>query len=93
MQFEWDKEKAVINFRKHGVSFAEAETVFGNPLARIFDDEIHSFAEKREIIVGYSIDDRLLIISFTERDNETVRIISAGAATPGEKRKYENADE
>jgi uncharacterized DUF497 family protein len=52
MQFEWDKEKAVINFKKHGVSFAEAETVFGNPLSRIFDDEIHSFAEKREIIVG-----------------------------------------
>ncbi|HEX9960212.1 MAG TPA: BrnT family toxin [Pyrinomonadaceae bacterium] len=55
MQFEWDKEKAGINFKKHGESFAEAETVFGNPLSRIFDDETHSFEEKREIIVGYSI--------------------------------------
>jgi hypothetical protein len=93
MQFEWDKEKAAVNLKKHGVGFDEAETVFGSSLSRIFDDETHSFEEKREIIIGYSIDNRLLIISFTERDNETVRIISAREATPKERRKFENADE
>lgn len=93
MQFEWDKEKAEINLKKHGGSFDEAETVFGNSLSRIFDDETHSFEEKREIIIGHSIQSRLLIISFTERDNETVRIISARETTPREKREYENADE
>lgn len=50
MHFEWDKEKAASNLKKHGVSFAEAETVFGDSLARIFDDE-HSFDERRSGIV------------------------------------------
>ena len=54
MQFEWDAEKAQNNFKKHGVSFAEAGTVFGDPLARIFEDEEHSFDEKRNGIVGNS---------------------------------------
>lgn len=54
MQFEWNKEKAASNFKKHGVSFEEAETVFGDALARIFDDEEHSVEEKRNGIVGYS---------------------------------------
>ena len=92
MQFEWDKEKAAANLKKHGVSFEEAKTVFGDSLARIFDDEDHSFEEKRNGIVGYSIQKRLLIVSFTERENDTIRIISAREATPGERRKYENAD-
>ena len=90
MQFEWDIEKAAGNFKKHKVAFSEAETVFGDPLAKIFDDEIHSFAEKREIIIGHSTENRLLIISFTERENVTVRIISARETTPTERRKYEN---
>ena len=46
MQFEWDDVKAETNLKKHGVSFAEAETVFGDSLARIFDDEEHSFDER-----------------------------------------------
>ena len=53
MQFEWNEEKAESNLKKHGVSFAEAETVFGNFLARIFDDEEHSFDERRSGIVGH----------------------------------------
>lgn len=92
MQFEWDEEKAAANRRKHGVGFDEAETVFGDPLARIFDDERHSLDEKREIIIGHTIENRLLVICFTERENDTVRIVSAREATPREKRKYENAD-
>lgn len=91
MQFEWNPEKAKTNLKKHKVDFAEAETVFGDPLAKIFDDEEHSFEEKREIIVGHSTENRLLIISFTERENDTVRIISASLTTPQQRKDYENA--
>jgi uncharacterized DUF497 family protein len=63
MQFEWNSEKAETNLKKHKVDFVEAETVFGDPLAKIFNDEEHSFEEKREIIVGHSAGNRLLIIS------------------------------
>ena len=91
MQFEWNPEKAELNLKKHGIDFTEAETVFGDPLAKIFDDEEHSFDEKREIIIGHSVQNLLLIVSFTERENDTVRIISARITTPKERRDYENA--
>jgi uncharacterized DUF497 family protein len=90
MQFEWDNEKAEANFKKHGVSFVEASTVFADVLARIFDDEEHSFEEKRNGIVGHSSDNRLLIVAFTERENDTIRIISARETTPKERRNYED---
>lgn len=90
MQFEWDIEKAEKNFKKHGVSFEEAKTVFGDFLARIFDDEEHSAAEKRNGIVGHSTENRLLIISFTEREDDTIRIISARETKARERRKYED---
>ncbi len=92
MQFEWNTKKAETNFRKHNVDFSEAGTVFGDPLAKIFDDEEHSFEEKREIIVGHSIQNRLSIINFTERENDTVRIISARSPTPQERKDYKNAE-
>jgi uncharacterized DUF497 family protein len=91
MQFEWNPEKAETNLKKHKVDFAEAETVFGDPLAKIFDDEAHSFEEKREIIVGHSTQNRLLIICFAEKENDTVRIISARLTTSRERKDYENA--
>ncbi len=91
MQFEWNPEKAELSLKKHDVDFFEAETVFGDPLAKIFDDEEHSIDEKREIIVGHSNKNRLLIVSFTERENNMVRIISARITTPKERRDYENA--
>ena len=90
MQFEWNPEKAEANLKKHGVSFEEAKTVFGDFLARIFDDEEHSFEEKRNGIVGHSSKTRLLIISYTERENDTIRIISARETTSRERRKYED---
>jgi uncharacterized DUF497 family protein len=52
--FEWGKKKAGINIQKHNVDFEEAKTVFYNPLSKLFDDEIHSIKEKREIIIGHS---------------------------------------
>ncbi|MEH1830287.1 MAG: BrnT family toxin [Nostoc sp.] len=88
MEFEWDELKATANLTKHGVSFEEAKTVFDNVLAVIFDDEAHSVNEKREIIIGHSRNNRLLLISFTERSN-IIRIISARLATRREREDYE----
>lgn len=88
MQFAWDEKKKDHNERKHGVSFEEAETVFLDPLALIFDDEWHSVNEEREIIIGLSAGSRLLIISFTEKNN-VIRIISAREATNKERKDYE----
>ena len=83
------REKAESNLKKHGVSFAEAETVFGDSLARIFDDEEHSFDERRNGIFGHSTANQPLIISFTERGNNKIRTISAREVTSAERRKYE----
>ena len=87
--FEWDEEKAKSNWIKHGVSFDEATTVFDDSLARIFDDELHSTDERREIIMGRSINNRLLVVCFTERPNERIRIINARLRTPKEQKAYE----
>ncbi|MEH1790483.1 BrnT family toxin [Nostoc sp.] len=89
MEFEWDKSKAAANLKKHGVSFEEAKTVSSNSLAVIFDDEAHSsIDEQREIIIGHSQQNFLLLISFTERSN-AIRIISARLATRKEREDYE----
>jgi uncharacterized protein len=87
--FEWDETKARSNRRKHGVSFEEASTVFANPLAAIFPDPDHSQDEIREILVGHSDRNRVLVVSFTERGS-AVRIISARVATLRERKDYEN---
>ncbi|MEH2410314.1 BrnT family toxin [Nostoc sp.] len=88
MEFEWDKSKAAANLKKHGVSFEEAKTVFSNSLAVIFDDEAHSIDEQREIIIGHSQQNLLLLISFTERSN-AIRIISTRLPTRKEREDYE----
>ena len=59
-------------------------------MARVFEDEEHSFEERRSGIVGHSIENRLLIISFTEKENDTIRIISARESTPKERRNHED---
>ena len=86
--FEWDDDKAASNEQKHGVTFVEAATVFDDPVAVIFSDPDHSDDEEREIIVGYSQRDRLLVVSFTSRP-PNVRIISARRASPKERHKHE----
>ncbi|MGH9408453.1 MAG: BrnT family toxin [Vicinamibacterales bacterium] len=87
-EFEWDATKADENFKKHGVSFQEALTVFADPLARIFGDPDHSAGERRELVVGHSAQQHLLVVSFTERASRT-RITSAREATVHERRDYE----
>lgn len=69
VRFQWDPQKAANNARRHRVTFAEAATVFQDPLAFIFDDEDHSVEELREIIVGHSSQNRLLVVSFIERED------------------------
>ena len=88
VDFEWDPAKARENLKNHGVTFEEAVTVFGDPLARIFDDPDHSIDERREIIVGHSRTQRLLLVCFTERPPR-VRIIGARRATSRERQDYE----
>jgi uncharacterized DUF497 family protein len=88
MEFEWAQEKAAANFAKHGVSFEEAETVFGDPLYVDFYDPDHSVDEHRYIIIGESRQRRLLIVSYTERD-DVVRLISAREVTRSERETYE----
>ena len=68
LQFEWDSKKAETNKVKHGVSFEEAITVFADPLARIFEDPEHSEIERREIIIGHSAKQNLVLVSFVEGD-------------------------
>jgi hypothetical protein len=87
-EFEWDAAKAAENEKKHGVAFDEALTVFADSLARIFDDPDHSEEEVREIIVGHSGQQRLLLVSFIERPGR-VRIISARPVTRRERKAYE----
>ncbi|MFP4031499.1 MAG: BrnT family toxin [Desulfococcaceae bacterium] len=89
VRFEWDQWEAEKNIQKHGVAFEEAKTVFGDRLAFIFDDPMHSFNEEREIIMGYSQANRLLVVCFTEREPELVRIISARLTTRRERMNYE----
>ena len=89
VHFEWNANKASTNLRKHGVSFEEASTVFDDPLAVIFDDENHSIQEMREIILGHSIKNRLLLACFTERANNIIRIFSARLTTQKERKDYE----
>ncbi len=88
MQFEWNPEKAKANLKNHQVSFDEAQTVFDDPLFVIFADPDHSFEENRFIIMGESNQNRLLVVSYTERISAT-RLISAREATRPERKKYE----
>jgi len=90
MRFEWDEDKAARNAAKHGVSFLEATTVFGDPLSDTFDDPDHSAEERRFIIIGISERGRILVVAHTD-DGETVRIISAREPTRGEKESYEES--
>ena len=93
LRFQWDRRKAKANLRKHGVSCDEVSTVFADPLAKVFFDEDHSRQENREILVGASILGRLLLVSFTERGEDRIRIISGREATANERRRHEESRE
>jgi uncharacterized DUF497 family protein len=88
MEFEWNPEKAVLNLRKHNVSFQEAATVFDDSLSVTFPDPDHSIGENRYVIIGMSRSGQLLVVSHTDRESR-IRIISARRATRQERRFYE----
>jgi uncharacterized protein len=88
VNFEWDPAKARQNRRKHRVSFQEAATVFGDPLAITYPDPDHSIAEQRFITVGMSGSGRVLIVAHADRQ-ETIRMISARKTTQRERKQYE----
>ena len=88
MTFEWDDEKAEANLRKHGVAFEEAATVFGDALFLVFADPDHSQGEQRLLLLGESVERRLLVVSYTDREG-VIRVISAREATKAERRNYE----
>jgi hypothetical protein len=88
--FEWDPAKAAANLKKHGVSFEEAVTVFQDPLAKIHADPDHSEDELRQILIGHSAQNRVLLVSFTDR-RDRIRLISAREATRREHKEYEEA--
>lgn len=88
VRFEWDPEKAATNLARHGVSFEEAATVFGNPLAVTFFDPDHSRDEDRFLTFGESENNRLLAVTHTDRE-ESLRIISAREATRRERKQYD----
>jgi uncharacterized DUF497 family protein len=88
MKFEWDGAKGANNLARHAVSFEEAATVFRDPLSQTGRDPDHSIDEERFVVFGVSARGRLLVVAHTER-GDTIRIISARAATPGERKIYE----
>ena len=90
MDFEWDDAKHRQNVSKHGVGFAEASTVFGDPLEVTVSDPDHSMAERRFLSVGISARGRVLVVSYVERADDTIRIISAREASRRERNDYES---
>jgi hypothetical protein len=88
MRFEWDPRKAERNLKRRRISFAEASTVFYDPLAKTIADPDHSATENRELTMGQSHAGRLLIVSHTQRQDR-IRIISARLPTRRERRQYE----
>lgn len=92
LTFSWDTEKAVSNLAKHGISFVEASTVFGDVLSIAVRDEQHSLDEERFFIIGRSQAGALIVICYAEHD-DAIRIISARKPTAGESKTYEEGYE
>lgn len=88
MRFEWDRAKATTNLDKHGVSVEEACTLFEDPLSATVEDRFRD--EQRWVTVGWSSAGRLILVVHTER-TDTIRIISARAATPSERKRHEQS--
>ena len=86
--FEWDPKKAEANRKKHGVSFEEGVTAFGDPLSMNMPDPDHSELDRRFIVIGLSNRYRLLVVCYAEIKEKT-RIISARQATRSERKAYE----
>lgn len=91
LRFEWHRRKAAANLKKHGVTFSEAATCFGDFLSLTISDPEHSTDEERFVMLGMSRRGRLLVVIHTVRGN-AIRILSAREATARERRAYEEGD-
>ena len=91
LTFEWDADKAAANAVKHGVSFEEASTAFGDPLSITVADPDHSIDESRFVLIGRTVRDRTVVVVHTER-GDNIRIISARLATRRESKDYEQGE-
>ena len=91
MRVEWDEKKNIANQKKHGVSFEEARTVFFDEEGILIPDPDHSETEERFVIIGRSIQFRILIVCHCYRENdEVIRLISARKANSLERNQYIN---
>lgn len=88
MECDWDQDKDAINRAKHRIGFTEAQTVFDDPLFLAYPDPDHSNEENRYVILGSSLTGRLLVVSYTERQ-QIIRLISSRKATRAERQAYE----
>jgi len=91
VRFEWNNNKDKTNFKNHGVSFAEAKTVFYDENAIEFYDEDHSLEEDRYLMIGLSSKLRLLLVNYTvheEKDEDVIRIVSSRKPTKREQTIY-----
>ena len=91
LSFEWDRSKAEANEKKHGISFEEASTAFGDTLSLTIPDPIHSHGEERYVLIGHTFRGNLVVVAHVEKPDAVIRIISARVATRGERRTYEEA--
>lgn len=87
LRFEWDSRKALLNKRKHQVTFEESSTIFGDPLSITIPDSAHSIGEDRFITIGTSANNKLIVVVHTDRD-DIIRVISARKAAASERRQY-----
>ena len=90
--FEWDTRKARQNLKKHGISFEEAATIFGDPLTLTIVDPLHSDQEDRFVTIGASSRGRILVVVHIDR-GDNIRVISSRLATPTERLNYEEGKE
>ena len=89
LTFEWDDRKASANLRKHGVSFEEASTIFGDPFSITIPDPLHSHSEERFVTIGLTSNQRRLLVAIHVDRSGRIRIISARQATARERKQYE----
>lgn len=87
MNFEWDDHKRQINLRRHRIELADAVAVFSDPFVLSREDPDHD--EQRFVILGRDALDRLLVVAYTYREPQTIRLISARKAEPHERKQYE----
>jgi len=87
MRFEWDERKNESNIEKHDIDFNDASLVFSAPM-RVISDTRFEYGEDRSIGFGI-LDNRVVIVAFTEPEEDVIRVISIRRALPHEQKRYE----